>query len=90
MSRSDILVKRRWEPKGSPERRMDMAIMSMKQVLGAVNDKTVVKIYKGKQFITKGNWFQDNILDYSGEYRVMADLDASTNICKVNLEVKDL
>ena len=60
-----------------------MAVMSMRQVISAVNDKTEIKIYRGKDFITKGNWFQDNILDYAGELRVEADLDGATNICKV-------
>lgn len=39
-----------------------MAVMSMRQVVSAVNDKTQVKIYKGKSLVTKGNWYQDNIL----------------------------
>ena len=30
-----------------------MAVMSMRQVVSAVNDKTQVKIYKGKSLVTK-------------------------------------
>lgn len=62
-----------------------MAVMSMKQVISAVDDKTEIKIYKGKSFVTKGKWFQENILDFVNEMRVEADLDASSNICKVTL-----
>lgn len=62
-----------------------MAVMSMRQVVSAVNDKTQVKIYKGKSLVTKGNWYQDNILNYIKEPLVEADLDAVSNVCKVQL-----
>jgi hypothetical protein len=62
-----------------------MAVMSMKEVLNAVNDKTIIKIYRGKQFITKGNWYQDNILNYIDVKMAVADLDDVTNVCKVVL-----
>lgn len=71
-----------------------MAVMSMRQVIGAVNDKTIIKIYRGTHFLTKGNWYQDNILGYAQELLVNADLDAETNICKVvlkeNQELEDV
>lgn len=38
-----------------------MAVMSMRRVVSAVNDKTQARIYKGKFLVTKGNWYQDNI-----------------------------
>lgn len=62
-----------------------MAVMSMRKVVAAVNDKTEIRIYRGNQFITKGQWYQDNILDYIKELNVEADLDGLTNICKVKL-----
>lgn len=62
-----------------------MAVMSMRQVVSAVNDKTQVKIYKGKSLVTKGNWYQDNILQYIKELLVEVDLDAVSNVCKVHL-----
>lgn len=63
-----------------------MAVMSMKQVISAVNDKTLIKVYRGQQFITKGNWYQDNILRYAEHLKVNADLDGMTNVCKVVLD----
>lgn len=57
----------------------------MRCVLGAVNDRTQVKIYRGRSFVTKGNWYQDNILEYLEELEVEADLDAVNNVCKVRL-----
>ena len=62
-----------------------MAVMSVRCVLGAVNDRTQVRIYKGKSLVTKGNWYQDNILHYIKEPLVEADLDAVSNVCKVHL-----
>ena len=59
-----------------------MAVMSMRCVLGAVNDRTQVKIYRGRSLVAKGNWYQDNILE---ELEVEADLDAVNNVCKVRL-----
>lgn len=61
-----------------------MAVMSMRCVLGAV-DRTQVKIYRGRSLVTKGNWYQDNILEYLEELEVEADLDAVNNVCKVRL-----
>jgi hypothetical protein len=63
-----------------------MAVMSMERVIKAVNDNTLIKIYRGKQFITKGNWYQDNILNYVDVGMVEADLDGLTNVCKVVLK----
>lgn len=57
----------------------------MRCVLGAVNDRTQVKIYRGRSLVTKGNWYQDNILEYLEELEVEADLDAVNNVCKVRL-----
>lgn len=57
----------------------------MRCVLGAVNDRTQVKIYRGRSFVTKGNWYQDNILEYLEELEVEADLDVVNNVCKVRL-----
>ena len=51
----------------------------------AVNDRTQVKIYRGRSLVTKGNWYQDNILEYLEELEVEADLDAVNNVCKVRL-----
>lgn len=62
-----------------------MAVMSMRCVLGAVNDRTQVKIYRGRSLVAKGNWYQDNILHYIKEPLVEADLDAVSNVCKVHL-----
>lgn len=62
-----------------------MAVMNMRCVLGAVNDKTQVKIYRGRSLVTQGNWYQDNILKYLEEPEVEADLDAVNNVCKVRL-----
>lgn len=62
-----------------------MAVMSMRQVLKSVNDSTMIKIYEGTRFITKGNWYQDNILDYARAEKVEADLDAETNVCTVKV-----
>lgn len=62
-----------------------MAVMSMRRVVSAVNDKTQVRIYKGKSLVTKGNWYQDSILHYIKEPLVEADLDAVSNVCKVHL-----
>ena len=41
-----------------------MAVMSMRQVVSAVNDKTQVRIYKGKSLVTKGNWYQEHFTLY--------------------------
>ena len=57
----------------------------MRCVLGAVNDRTQVKIYRGRSLVTKGNWYQDNILEYLEEPEVEADLDGVNNVCKVRL-----
>lgn len=57
----------------------------MRKVIKAVNDDTEIKVYRGKRLITKGNWYQDNILDFIHEEKVKADLDGTTNICKVVL-----
>lgn len=57
----------------------------MRCVLGAVNDRTQVKIYRGRSLVAKGNWYQDNILEYLEELEVEADLDAVNNVCKVRL-----
>lgn len=62
-----------------------MAVMSMKQVINAVNDSTVIKIYEGKRLIARGNWYQDDILDYIRVARVEADLDATANVCTVRV-----
>ena len=62
-----------------------MAVMSMRCVLGAVNDRTQVKIYRGRSLVAKGNWYQDNILEYLEELEVETDLDAVNNVCKVRL-----
>lgn len=62
-----------------------MAVMSMRKVIAAVNDKTEIKIYRKGKLLTKGNWYQDNILDYIKELNVEADLEVDQNICKVRL-----
>lgn len=62
-----------------------MAVMSMKQVLHAINDQTLIKIYQGKTLVSKGNWYQDHILKYADKELVEADLDGTTNICTVRV-----
>lgn len=44
-----------------------MAVMAMKNVISAVNDRTEIKIYKDGHMVAKGNWFQDQILEYAAE-----------------------
>ena len=38
-----------------------MAVMSMKQVIAAVNNHVEIKIYKDSQLIAKGNKYQEQI-----------------------------
>ena len=64
-----------------------MEIKSMRQVISTVNDMTKIKIYRGGQLVTWGNWYQDNILEYMDKLRVSADLDEVKNICRVELDV---
>ncbi len=64
-----------------------MEIKSMRQVISTVNDRTKIKIYRGGQLVTWGNWYQDNILEYMDKLRVSADLDEVKNICRVELDV---
>lgn len=66
-----------------------MAVMSMKQVVAAVNNQTEIKIYKDSQLIAKGNRYQEQILRYIHELNVEADLDAITNVCTVILPVDE-
>ena len=62
-----------------------MAVMKMRQVIAAVNDRTEIKIYKDGALLAKGNWFQDQILGYAAEKMVEADLDGACNKCKVTI-----
>ncbi|MBC8573643.1 hypothetical protein [Jingyaoa shaoxingensis] len=62
-----------------------MAVMTMRRVIAAVNDKTEIKIYKDGTLLAKGNWFQDQILEYVAEKMVEADLDGACNKCKVTI-----
>lgn len=64
-----------------------MEIKSMRQVISTVNDRTKIKIYRGGQLVTWGNWYQDNILEYMDRLRVSADLDEVKNICRIELDV---
>ena len=59
----------------------------MRQVISTVNDRTKIKIYRGGQLVTWGNWYQDNILEYMDKLRVSVDLDEVKNICRVELDV---
>ena len=62
-----------------------MAVMTMRQVIAAVNDRTEIKIYKDGALLAKGNWFQAQILGYATEKMVEADLDGACNKCKVTI-----
>lgn len=62
-----------------------MAVMTMRQVIAAVNDRTEIKIYKDGALLAKGNWFQDQILEYAAEKMVEADSDGACNKCKVTI-----
>lgn len=62
-----------------------MAVMTMRQVIAAVNDRTEIKIYKDGALLAKGNWFQDQILEYAAEKMLEADLDGACNKCKVTI-----
>lgn len=62
-----------------------MAVMTMRQVIAAVNDRTEIKIYKDGALLAKGNWFRDQILEYAAEKMVEADLDGACNKCKVTI-----
>lgn len=62
-----------------------MAVMTMRQVIAAVNDRTEIKIYKDGALLAKGNWFQDQVLEYAAEKMVEADLDGVCNKCKVTI-----
>ena len=62
-----------------------MAVMTMRQVIAAVNNRTEIKIYKDGALLAKGNWFQDQILEYAAEKMVEADLDGACNKCKVTI-----
>lgn len=62
-----------------------MAVMTMRNVISAVNDRTEIKVYKDGHMVAKGNWFQDQILDYATEKKVEADLDAGNNKSKVTI-----
>lgn len=62
-----------------------MAVMTMRQVIAAVNDRTEIKIYKDGALLAKGNWFQDQILEYAAEKMLEADLDGTCNKCKVTI-----
>ena len=59
-----------------------MAVMTMRNVISAVNDRTEIKVYKDGHMVAKGNWFQDQILDYTTEKKVEAELDAGNNKSK--------
>ena len=38
---------------------------------GDVGDRDIVKVYDAEgKFITKGNWFQDHVLDWAGFYGI--------------------
>lgn len=45
-----------------------MKTLYVKDIIKLTNDKQEIKIYENTEnsmkFITRGNWFQDNILDY--------------------------
>ena len=62
-----------------------MAVMTMRNVISAVNDRTEIKVYKDGHMVAKGNWFQDQILEYVTEKKIEADLDAENNKCKVTI-----
>lgn len=62
-----------------------MAVMTMRNVISAVNDRTEIKVYKDGHMVAKGNWFQDQILDYAAEKKVEADWDFGNNKCKVTI-----
>lgn len=62
-----------------------MAVMTMRNVILAVNDRTEIKVYKNGHMVAKGNWFQDQILEYAAERTVEADLDGTCNKCKVTI-----
>ena len=62
-----------------------MAVMAMRNVISAVNDRTEIKIYKDGHMVAKGNWFQDQILEYAAEKMEEADLDGACNKCKVTI-----
>lgn len=62
-----------------------MAAMTMRNVISAVNDRTEIKVYKDGHMVAKGNWFQDQILEYATEKKVEADLDTGNNKCKVTI-----
>ena len=62
-----------------------MAVISMKNVINAVNDDTEIEIYKGDQLLAKGNWYHSQILKYGEEDVVEADWDCLNNKCKVKI-----
>lgn len=62
-----------------------MAVMTMRNVISAVNDRTEIKVYKDGRMVAKGNWFQDQILDYATEKKVEADWDFGNNKCKITI-----
>ena len=62
-----------------------MCIRDRRNVISAVNDRTEIKVYKDGHMVAKGNWCQDQILDYTTEKKVEADLDAGNNKSKVTI-----
>ena len=48
-------------------------------------DYCVTVMYKDGALLAKGNWFQDQILEYAAEKMLEADLDGACNKCKVTI-----
>lgn len=67
-----------------------MKTLYVQDIIKLANDKQEVKIYEntenGMEFITKGNWFQDNILDYvtsNKRFHKICVLQATQSILKI-------
>jgi hypothetical protein len=59
--------------------------MNMEQIIFLVNDDTMIKIYEGENFITKGNWFSDSVLKCVERKVANINLDCAENVCKITL-----
>lgn len=59
--------------------------IDMEDIFEFVGDNAIIKIYRGDEFITQGNWYQDNVLEYQDEKDVDIVFFLKDNLCCVFL-----
>jgi hypothetical protein len=58
--------------------------MTLKNIIAVTNDSTIVKIYEADRLITKGYWFQDNILNRLDTLVYTFSYNAIANVLTIN------